>query len=146
MKNNTNNVETYLGLTADEMEKLFKKINCYGLNLLEESIYAWQNDHHENGELLKGSYDKALATREVVDRDNETTQAVKKAVLRKSLKRISEDELKFMEDLLELEPCEVDKSFSMDGYYEINSYVIDEGNRRKYNAIKKARQTKKLTP
>ena len=143
---NNLNIETYLGLTAKQMEKLFKKINCYGLNLLEESINAWQYDHHENGELLKGSYNNALATREVVDRDFEKTQTVKKAILRKSLEKLTEKELKFMEDLLEVEPCEVDNSFIMDGYYEINSYIIDEGNRRKYNAIKKRIKTKKLTP
>ena len=152
------NKEKYMNLKVKEMEKLFKKINSYGLGLLEESIEALQYNYDEDASLLKEAYTNAIAVREIVDRDQEQSLPVKIAILRKSLKKISDKELKFMNDLLELDPSDVfnnpynstnydiNSGFNKDPYYEIRSYVIDEENVRKMKKNTKKSKIKKLTP
>lgn len=157
------NKEKYMNLKVKEMEELFKKINSYGLGLLEGSIEALQYNYDEDASLLKEAYTNAIAVREIVDRDQEQSLPVKITILRKSLKKITDKELKFMNDLLELDPSDVfnnpynstnydiNSGFNKDPYYEIRSYVIDEENDRKMNKntkkpkIKKPK-IKKLTP
>ena len=157
------NKEKYMNLKVKEIEELFKKINSYGLGLLEGSIEALQYNYDEDASLLKEAYTNAIAVREIVDRDQEQSLPVKITILRKSLKKITDKELKFMNDLLELDPSDVfnnpynstnydiNSGFNKDPYYEIRSYVIDEENDRKMNKntkkskIKK-QKIKKLTP
>jgi len=152
------NKEKYMNLKVKEMEKLFKKINSYGLGLLEGSIEALQYNYDEDASLLKEAYTNAIAVREIVDRDQEQSLPVKIAILRKSLKKITDKELKFMNDLLELDPSDVfnnpynsinydiNSGFNKDPYYEIRSYVIDEENVRKMKKNTKKSKIKKLTP
>lgn len=152
------NEKKYMNLKVKEMEKLFKKINSYGLGLLEESIEALQYNYDEDASLLKEAYTNAFAVREIVDRNNEQSLPVKIAILRKSLKKISDKELKFMKNLLKLDPSEVfnnpynstnydiNSGFNKDPYYEIRSYVIDEENIRKMKKNVKKSKIKKLTP
>lgn len=152
------NKEKYMNLKVKEMEKLFKKINSYGLGLLEGSIEALQYNYDEDASLLKEAYTNAIAVREIVDRDQEQSLPVKIAILRKSLKKITDKELKFMNDLLELDPSDVfnnpynstnydiNSGFNKDPYYEIRSYVIDEENIRKMKKNTKKSKIKKLTP
>lgn len=80
-------MKKYMGLTQNEMEVLFKKLNSYGLGLLEGSIEALQYNYDEDASLLKEAYTNAIAVREIVDRDQEQSLPVKKAILRKSLKK-----------------------------------------------------------
>lgn len=152
------NEKKYMGLTQNEMEELFKKINSYGLGLLEGSIEALQYNYDEDGELLQNAYNNAYAQREVEEGLNTQGLNVKKAILRKSLKKITDKELKFMNDLLELDPSDVfnnpynstnydiNSGFNKDPYYEITSYVIDEENVRKMKKNTKKSKIKKLTP
>lgn len=152
------NKEKYMNLKVKEMEKLFKKINSYGLGLLEGSIEALQYNYDEDASLLKEAYTNAIAVREIVDKDQEQSLPVKRAILRKSLKKITDKELKFMNDLLELDPSDVfnnpynstnydiNSGFNKDPYYEIRSYVIDEENVRKMKKNTKKSKIKKLTP
>ena len=134
----------YMGLTQNEMEVLFKKLNCYGLGLLSDTVEALQFNYDEDGELLKNAYNNAYAQREVEEGLNTQELNVKKAILRKSLKKLNKKELIFLKNVLDTDPIDVfnnpysrnndyNSIIENDCHYEMSVYVNDETYKRSLN-------------
>lgn len=137
----------FKNLSKGEIETVFDKLTYYGLDLLGDVIEAWQYDHEEDSTILKKAYVEILEIKEHDEMDEYNTPRTIVNGLKKSLVSMTDKELKFLEDLLDLDPSEVfqenpytdykdeeidfeAETVGVNPYKEISEYVSNERERR----------------
>ena len=88
---------TFRGLAKGEIETVFDKLTGYGLDLLGDVVSAWQYDHEEDSKILMNAYLDMRAVKEHDERDAYITPL-------SQVSELTEKELQFMEDILEIDP------------------------------------------
>lgn len=110
MKNNLNiggNQEIYRGLKIEEIENIFKKLSLYGLDLFGDSIEALQYEHDEDGAILKKAYENARDYKISTEGIDRSKTEKKIEILEDILKELEEDEIEYLNELLETDPIDV---------------------------------------
>lgn len=124
--------ELFKDLSENDIEIILDELNIYGLELLEKVIYAWQYNCNDNSKVLKEAYKNVLSYKE--EQKDRTFYSDRK-LLRKSLQGMTHRELKFLEELLSINPKEVinNKSHLEDYSYEKISKFVDEERKNRIN-------------
>lgn len=130
-------MEKFNGLTQEELEELFNKLNLYGLYLLRGTAEALLYNHDQDGLIFNKAYVNVCAKKELEEYYHFQSLEVKRSILTKSLKKLSDKELEFLDKILEIDPNEVfnnpynEELFDdNDDYNRINDYVSKEKNKR----------------
>ena len=95
---------TFKGLIKGEIESVFDQLNGYGLDLLSDVISAWGYDHEEDSEMLINEYNDMRELKEDEEKNEYLPPLAKIRGLKKALSNLTEKELQFLEDLLEIDP------------------------------------------
>ena len=111
--------KTFKGFTKGQIESVFDQLNMYGMGLLSETVLAWEYDHEEDASILREAYDDMLELKEDDPKEEYRTPYSDRRGLKASLTNMEDDEIEFLDKLIELDPNDV---FVNNPYYDESDY------------------------
>lgn len=111
--------KTFKGFTKGQIESVFDQLNMYGMELLSETVLAWEYDHEEDASILREAYDDMFELKENDPREEYRTPYSNKRGLKSSLTNMEDNEIEFLDKLIELDPDDV---FVQNPYYDESDY------------------------